>query len=177
MPSRDRAYPDMQRWTTHSPNRQETSVTPERGSAVLADPREGRQRDHLKLKKNVSITTNPARLTALQVACSVRALPGPCTPSKHAACGPAMPHLRARAAADPAPLRGGLAEGGGGAHGAGSDAVAVADRDTDTVGWAIRGRGSEIARAHGRADIRDVAREGAIIWEVAVRRRIRNEMR
>lgn len=38
-------------------------------------------------------------------------------------------------------------------------------------------RGSEIARAHGRADIRDVAREGAIIWEVAVRRRIRNEMR
>ena len=66
-----------------------------------------------EVKKEVSITTNPARLTALQVACSVHALPGPCTPSKHAACGPAMPHIRARAAADPAPLRGGLAEGGG----------------------------------------------------------------
>ena len=67
-----------------------------------------------------------------------------------------------------------------GAHGAGSDAVAVADhvrRDTDTVGWVIRGRGSETARAHGRADIRDIARESAMIWEVAVRRRIRNEMR
>ena len=65
-----------------------------------------------EVKIKVSITTNPARLTALQVACSVHALPGPCTPSKHAACGPAMPHLRARAAANPAPLRGGLAEGG-----------------------------------------------------------------
>ena len=67
-----------------------------------------------------------------------------------------------------------------GAHGAGSDAFADADhvrRDTNTVNWVIRGRGSETARAHGRAEIRDVGREGAIIWEVAVRRRIRNEMR
>jgi hypothetical protein len=35
-PSRDRAYPDMQRWTTHSPDRQETSATP--GMAVQSWP-------------------------------------------------------------------------------------------------------------------------------------------
>jgi hypothetical protein len=36
VPSRDRAYPDMQRWTTHTPDRQEMSATP--GRAVQSWP-------------------------------------------------------------------------------------------------------------------------------------------
>jgi hypothetical protein len=71
------------------------------------------------------VTAGPGTLTALQVACGVDALPGTCTPSKHATGRPAVTHLFTRAAADPAPLfgQGGLARGAR----AGSDALAIAD--------------------------------------------------
>ena len=81
------------------------------------------------------VVDTPKTLTALQIACSVDALPGPCTPSIYAAGRPAVPPVSARAAANPTPLDGDLARG---AHGAGIDAVAVADhvgRGAGTHGW------------------------------------------
>ena len=85
-----------------------------------------------------------------------------------------MPPLCARAAADPALLGGSLARG---AHGAGIYAVAVADyvgRAADTIGWVIRGRGSETVCASEVAGIPKyaVARGNAVNWVIAVRHRI-----
>ena len=78
----------------------------------------------------------PDKLTALEIACSIDALPGSCTSTEHATRRPARAHLRAGAATDPAPLEGGDLAGGACA---GSDTVAIADhvrRGAGTGGWA-----------------------------------------
>jgi hypothetical protein len=140
VPSRDRAYPGMQRWTTHSPDRQETSATPSRavqswpiGENGVRGNTHPPPKDFLK-SGWYARPLGPGTLTTLQIMCGVDALPGPCAPSKHAAGCPAIPLLCARAAANPALFDCGLAGGARACH-----AVAVADYIRRSAGWDTRG--------------------------------------
>jgi len=128
------------------------------GGAVFSDRREGRQREY-------------ASTTALKIACSMDALPGPCAASKHTTGRPAGPLLCAKATTEPTLIDGDM---GGGAR-AGSHALAVADyvgRRTDTRGWVRRGKGRVAVRASKSARIVVDARRLAGNGVVAVRRRI-----
>ncbi len=109
-----------------------------------------------------------AQLTALQVARCIDALPCTCTPSEHAASRPAVPHLCARAAAEPALF----GEGFGRRARARSHALAIADdvgRAADAMSWVRRGKGREAVRASEPAGISADAGGHAVIGVVAVR--------
>ena len=121
-------------------------------------------------------TAGPSTLTALKISCSIDALPGASTPSKHAACRPAWAILYARAAADPAPLDGG---DGGGAR-TGSDALAIAShigRRADTCGWVRCGKGRVAFRASESAGISVDTCWHAVNGVVAGRRRIAYDLK